>query len=944
MGIWDRLSRTLGELSEELLPGELRDRLDGARGLLDRGNAGAALAALDLVLKEQPEHATALYLRGEALRVLGRHAEAERALGAALAARPGLTEATAALGEVLLAKGDATGALIKLREALSSAGGDAALLGAIYRAMGAAHLALGAPDRALRELRKALAEDPAAPEIGPLLADALTRAGALDEEARAPLERALRAAGDKAPASVLLALGRLDRDAALLERALAAAPAAPPSRIAGEALLALGELAFVAGRHEAAHQRLEAAASHLSDDPRVTTLQAEVLVAAGNPSAALGLNERSFILRADVSERALRAALATGDPERIAPWATRLLDAHPAAAPFALAARGFALLLARELDAAARALDQAMAAGPTALAHVGLAVLARERGDLTSARRHVNIATGLDPREPLVRGAAQAVRAAELRLVPGASPAQTLAAWVAREPHLTALAGDVAHLLEAIERPLLVTVMGEFSAGKSTFVNAFLGASVAPTGITPTTATINILRLGRERAARIHYADDTTRDVAWADVPRTLSGLAAADAARIRHVDLFVPLEQLARVSIVDTPGLNSILPEHEETARRFIKEADAVLWLFTAGQAGKASEREALTRIQAEGKRVLGVLNKVDQLDAAAVSEVLLHLRNELGAGLEDLVPLSARQALAARTAATPDAAAFDASGWTALDATLEAKFFSRARELKAEATARRLGELVAAAKDKLKAPSTAAMRRAAALHAAAELLRTGTTTLLTRLADTERRRLAEGVATAYRTAARELLELVRPRRVPFGEHRATPADRDYLRGLLERALDRVLDDARDHVLVAVDGLLANARGAVAQLDDTAAATSLTQAIDAARRAALAEGLEHARGFVRGALRGGGLDLFFSRELPRAELTEDALTHALLRDAPAYELELLAPVRAAITAALSRLGDDLRAHAERASIVSQDLLMLDKALDHLAPSVRNPP
>ena len=943
MGIWDRLSRTLGELSEELLPGDLRDKLDGARELLDRGNAGAALAALDQVLKEQPEHATALYLRGEALRVLGRHAEAERALGAALAARPALVEATAALGEVLLAKGDATGALVKLREALASAGGDAALLGAIYRAMGAAHLALGAPDRALRELRKALVEDPGAAEIGPLLADALTRSGALDEDARAPLERALRAAGEKAPAAVLLALGRLDRSEALLERALAAAPAAPPSAIAGEALLALAELAHTQRKHEAAHQRLELAATHLVDDPRVTSLQAEVLAAAGNPSAALNMNERSFMLGADVSERALRVALATGEPERIGPWATRLLDAHPAAAPFALAARGFALLLAQELDAASRTLDQAMASGPTALAHVGLAALARERGDLAAARRHVNIAAGLDPRGPLVAGATLAIRAAELRVPANTPPVHTLAEWVAREPHLTALAGDVAHLLEAIERPLLVTVMGEFSAGKSTFVNAFLGAAVAPTGITPTTATINVLRLGRERAARIHYVDDTTRDVAWADVPRTLSKLAADDAAKIRQVDLFVPLESLGRVSIVDTPGLNSILPEHEETARRFIKEADAVLWLFTAGQAGKASEREALTKIQAEGKRVLGVLNKVDQIDAAAVSEVLLHLRNELGAGLEDLVPLSARQALAARTATTPDADALAASGWTALEATLEAKFFSRARELKAEATARRLGELVTAAKQRLQAPTLATARRAAALWAAAELIRTGTTNLLTHLAETERRRLAEGVATAYRAAARELLELVRPRRVPFGEHRATPADRDYLRGLLERALDRVLDDARDRIVVSVDALLASARGAVSELDDASAATALTQAIDAARRAALAEGLEHARGFVRGALRGGGLDVFFSRELPRAELTEDALTHALLRDAPAYDLELLAPVRAAISTALARLGDHLRDAAERASIAGHEVAALDKALDRLAPSVRNP-
>jgi hypothetical protein len=49
------------------------------------------------------------------------------------------------------------------------------------------------------------------------------------------------------------------------------------------------------------------------------------------------------------------------------------------------------------------------------------------------------------------------------------------------------LVGDIARAAANLDRPLLVTVMGEFSSGKSSFVNAFIGADVAPTGITPTT-------------------------------------------------------------------------------------------------------------------------------------------------------------------------------------------------------------------------------------------------------------------------------------------------------------------------------------------------------------------------------------------------------------------------------------------------------------------------
>src|SRR6185436_10091282 len=49
-------------------------------------------------------------------------------------------------------------------------------------------------------------------------------------------------------------------------------------------------------------------------------------------------------------------------------------------------------------------------------------------------------------------------------------------------PALVGLSAAAGHATEALDRPLLVAVMGEFNAGKSSFVNALAGADVAPTG------------------------------------------------------------------------------------------------------------------------------------------------------------------------------------------------------------------------------------------------------------------------------------------------------------------------------------------------------------------------------------------------------------------------------------------------------------------------------
>ena len=69
--------------------------------------------------------------------------------------------------------------------------------------------------------------------------------------------------------------------------------------------------------------------------------------------------------------------------------------------------------------------------------------------------------------------------------------------------------------------------------------------------------------------------------------------------------------------------------------AREFLQRADAVVWLFTVNQAGKSTEKRALDSIRDEGVRVLGVLNKIDQLSAEEVTQ----LASAVEAGLnEDL------------------------------------------------------------------------------------------------------------------------------------------------------------------------------------------------------------------------------------------------------------------------------------------------------------------
>src|SRR6185312_9938112 len=274
-------------------------------------------------------------------------------------------------------------------------------------------------------------------------------------------------------------------------------------------------------------------------------------------------------------------------------------------------------------------------------------------------------------------------RAAELgfeRVTPEiASLCEFLERVLASRRELGHHVGEVARAAAALDQPLLVTVMGEFSSGKSSFVNAFIGADVAPTGITPTTATINVVRYGRERGGRIIAADGTAQALGWEPLMAHLRALTPAEAKAIDRVEILVPLPQLEKINIVDTPGLNSIQPEHEATARAFIARADAVVWVFTANQGGKASEKKALQSINSEGKRVLGVLNKADQLSQAEIDEVTQFIGGTLGELVETIVPFSARHALTWKR--DEQGTRNEDGNWAALEGALEERFFQQAR-----------------------------------------------------------------------------------------------------------------------------------------------------------------------------------------------------------------------------------------------------------------------
>lgn len=180
---------------------------------------------------------------------------------------------------------------------------------------------------------------------------------------------------------------------------------------------------------------------------------------------------------------------------------------------------------------------------------------------------------------------------------------------------------------EALAGLFLLVVAGEFNSGKSSFINALLGERVLPEGVTPTTDRVNVLRWGPE---------------------------AGEQTAGPQLLERTHPAELLREISIVDTPGTNAVIREHEALTRDFVPRSDLVLFVTSADRPFTESERAFLEAIREWGKKVVMVINKTDILQSdeerAQVVEFVRENAAQLLGESPETFAVSARRALAAR------------------------------------------------------------------------------------------------------------------------------------------------------------------------------------------------------------------------------------------------------------------------------------------------------
>lgn len=204
-----------------------------------------------------------------------------------------------------------------------------------------------------------------------------------------------------------------------------------------------------------------------------------------------------------------------------------------------------------------------------------------------------------------------------------------------------------------------LVVVGQFSRGKSTLMNAVLGKAYLPSGIVPVTSAITAVSYGTRECVVLRAGDSMlTGEIPISELANFVTEQSNPGNRRgITMAEVQAPVEILRRgFFFVDTPGLGSAVRENTATTLDFLPEADAIVFVTSCDAPLTQAELSYLRECRARVRSLFVVVNKMDLASGSEREQILAFVeskvREELGAETQRVFAVSARDALDAKLA----------------------------------------------------------------------------------------------------------------------------------------------------------------------------------------------------------------------------------------------------------------------------------------------------
>jgi len=202
-----------------------------------------------------------------------------------------------------------------------------------------------------------------------------------------------------------------------------------------------------------------------------------------------------------------------------------------------------------------------------------------------------------------------------------------------------------------------LVILGQFKRGKTTLINSLIGREILPSSVVPLTSVVTILKHADEVACNIYMQDGSNKIVRLEELTDYITekgnpkNIKDVRCARIQYPSPFLAKGML----LVDTPGVGSTFLHNTETTYEFLDHLDAALFLMSADVPISQVEKELLDTIKGSTQKIFFVLNKIDNLNPQEIDEISAFNKQvlvEMGFTVQEILPVSAREALRAKAA----------------------------------------------------------------------------------------------------------------------------------------------------------------------------------------------------------------------------------------------------------------------------------------------------